>query len=305
MSQATQSNELATISGPRLPYPKGVDERFNIDRSAWKALVEAVFPNATSPESVVLALSYCHARKLDVFKRVVHIVPIWSSERKCLVDTVWPGIGELRTTAARTGAYAGRDAAQFGPTRTETVGDVPMAYPEWCQITVYRVVGQIRCAFVGPKVYWMESYATKRRDSDAPNEMWATRPIGQIEKCAEAAALRAAFPEEIGNDYIPEEVEGVRRRSVENTADNSVRAAQGELDKLRAEASERKRAAEQPKAKTTKPETPTPEDRDGDLEPNPEAIARVSGDANAKPPSGWTSVPSKPKPGEQPAPWET
>jgi hypothetical protein len=38
--------------------------------------------------------------------------------------------------------------------------------------------------------------------------MWCRRPFGQIEKCAEAAALRRAFPEEIGNEYTAEEMEG-------------------------------------------------------------------------------------------------
>jgi hypothetical protein len=55
-------------------------------------------------------------------------------------------------------------------------------------------------------VYWVETYATIKRGDDTPNEMWETRPRGQLEKCAEAAALRAAFPEEVGGDYIPEEV---------------------------------------------------------------------------------------------------
>ena len=38
--------------------------------------------------------------------------------------------------------------------------------------------------------------------------MWQQRPYGQLGKCAEAAALRKAFPEEIGNDYTAEEMEG-------------------------------------------------------------------------------------------------
>ena len=38
--------------------------------------------------------------------------------------------------------------------------------------------------------------------------MWLKRPRGQIEKCAEAAALRSAYPEEIGNEYVPEEMAG-------------------------------------------------------------------------------------------------
>ena len=38
--------------------------------------------------------------------------------------------------------------------------------------------------------------------------MWKKRPRGQLDKAAEAAALRAAFPEELGNDYAAEEMEG-------------------------------------------------------------------------------------------------
>lgn len=44
--------------------------------------------------------------------------------------------------------------------------------------------------------------------SIAPNTMWAKRPRGQIAKCAEAQALRKAFPEAIGSLPTAEEMEG-------------------------------------------------------------------------------------------------
>ena len=210
---ATKSQEQAltapplTIKGPRLPYHPAINDRFGVDASSWRALVDAIFPGAQETESVILALSYCKARKLDPFKRVVHIVPIYSRSLGRMVDTVWPGIGELRTTAARTSEFAGMDEMRHGPIIEEKVGNVPMTYPEWSQATVYRMVQGQRVPFVGPKVRWLETYATAKRDSDDPNEMWRNRPFGQIDKCAEAAALRLAFPEEIGSDYIPEEVE--------------------------------------------------------------------------------------------------
>ena len=37
--------------------------------------------------------------------------------------------------------------------------------------------------------------------------MWEKRPIGQFDKCLEAA-LRKAFPEEVGSMYAAEEMEG-------------------------------------------------------------------------------------------------
>lgn len=205
---ASPRNEVAVIAPPRLPYPPAVEQRFGIDKAAWKALVEAIYPAAQSPDSVILALSYCRARKLDPFKRVIHIVPVWDSQQRRMVETVWPGIAELRTTAFRTGDFAGRDPSEFGPTINRKVGSTQIEFPEWAQVTVYRIVKGVRCPFPGPRVYWLEAYAQAKRDDASPNSMWAKRPRGQLDKCAEAAALRAAFPEEIGGELIDDEAHG-------------------------------------------------------------------------------------------------
>lgn len=205
--------ELATV---RLPYPAEAAQ-YGYSAEVWRVLTEAIFPNAQSQHSVILALAYCKARGLDVMKRPVHIVPIWDKKRGTYVETIWPGIGELRTTASRTGVYAGKDAVEFGPDITMDLGGAMTTFPEWGRMTVYKIVSGVRCAFVGPKVYWIETYATLKHDSDVPNSMWATRPKGQLEKCVEAASLRAAFPEEIGNEYAAEEMEGRKFESFATT----------------------------------------------------------------------------------------
>lgn len=206
-------NGVAVFNKSRLPYAPALEAKFGIDRAGWTVLTEAIWPSAKTVNSVVMAISYCKARGLDPFKRVVHIVPMYNSDLKKMVDTVWPGIAELRTTAHRTGQYAGCDATEFGPDveTTFTGSDnsrLTLAHPEWARLTVYKVMAGVRVAFVGPKTKWLESYATVRHDSDVPNSMWKDRPEGQLEKVAEAAALRRAFPEQIGNDYSAEEMEG-------------------------------------------------------------------------------------------------
>jgi phage recombination protein Bet len=213
---AVKPLNLPAIANPRLPYHPAIKEKFGIDQAGWRALVEAIFPTATSIDSVIMALSYCKARNLDPFKRNVHIVPVWNKQLGRLVDTVWPGIGELRTTAFRTKEYAGRSDTLFGTDITQQIGSKTITFPEWAQVTVYRIIKDQRVAFAGPRVYWIETYATVKRDDDTPNEMWSNRPRGQIDKCAEAAALRGAFPEECGGDYIPEEVQHQRGGPVVN-----------------------------------------------------------------------------------------
>ena len=217
-SLATTKAAIPAIAQPRLPYHPGLKERFGIDQTEWRALVESTFPSARSVGAVILALAYCKARNLDPFKKTVHIVPIWDKERGCEVETVWPGIAEYRTTACRTGVYAGHDECAHGPVASQTWDDVDkygkshglvvVSFPEWSQMTVYRMVQGQRCAFPGPRVYWLETYSAKR--NDCPNMMWADRPIGMLDKCAEAAALRGAFPEEIGGEPSYEEWGGFR-----------------------------------------------------------------------------------------------
>lgn len=222
IEEAHSKGDVAIFQPPRLPWHDAFQERFGVQRSQWKALVEAVYPAARTVDAIAMALSYCQARKLDPFKRPVHIVPMWDSKRGGYVETVWPGISELRTTAARTDSYAGCDDATFGPmTKKSFSGKVKIKgnwedktleveFPEWCRMTLYRIVKGVRCPFAGPKVKWIEAYAGIG-NTDIPNDMWQSRPEGQLEKCAEAAALRRAFPEEIGNEYAAEEMEGRKK----------------------------------------------------------------------------------------------
>lgn len=218
--------QVAVLAPPRLPPPEqGILQEYGVDLQGWRVLVESIFPGAKTPMAVMMALDYCKRRKLDVYKHPVHIVAVWNSsvgEKGAMVETIWPGINELRTTAIRTGQYAGMDVPVFGPiidhlfegkikkwanggASWEKV-EARVSFPEWCQITVFRVLGGNRVPFPGPRVYWLETYARIRNDCDVPNSMWEKRPSGQIEKCAEAAALRRAFPEEIGSDYSIDEI---------------------------------------------------------------------------------------------------
>jgi phage recombination protein Bet len=203
-----QGKSVVSLSAGRFPYLDVFEQRYGISRAQWRALTDAVFPRAKSLDSIVLALSYCQARKLDIFKRPVHIVPMWSTEHSAYVDTIWPGIGELRTTAARTGEYAGREATIWGPDVTVQYGEYTVTHPEWAEIVVKRLVGGHIASFHGPRVYWAENYAPEKFRKPEPNEMWRKRPRGQLEKCTEAAAIRTAFPEEVGNEYTADEMEG-------------------------------------------------------------------------------------------------
>lgn len=203
------------ISKPRLPYHPALQERLDCSASDWRALTDAIFPNAKTVEGVILALTYCKARKLDIMKKPVNIVPMWSRDLKREVETVWPSITETRITASRTGRFGGNDACEFGeltstmwPRRDEDGKEnhILVHHFEWARMTVYLLRGGMRLAVVGPKVYWSETFSSAGK-YPWPNDRWKRAPNQMLEKCAEAAALRRAFPEECG-ELTAEEMEG-------------------------------------------------------------------------------------------------
>lgn len=171
-------------------------------------LQSSLYPGA-SAESVRMVLGYCQAAGLDPMQKPVHIVPMWDAKAGRMRDVVMPGVNLYRTQAARSGQFAGMSEPEFGPTITENIGGASITFPEWCRVTVKRLMSNGMIAEFTSREFWIENYAQKggKEKSIAPNAMWTKRPRGQIAKCAGAQALRTAFPE-IASQPTADEMEG-------------------------------------------------------------------------------------------------
>lgn len=101
------------------------------------------------------------------------------------------GIDGYRLVADRTGKYAGNDDPVYDNEER----------PRLATVTVYKIVGGERCAFT----------ASARWDQYFPGEkqgfMWNKMPHLMLGKCAEALALRKAFPAELSGIYTEEEMQ--------------------------------------------------------------------------------------------------
>ena len=105
--------------------------------------------------------------------------------------TIMTGIDGYRLVADRTGKYAGNDDPVYDNEEQ----------PRLATVTVYKIVGGERCAFT----------ASARWDQYFPGEkqgfMWKKMPHLMLGKCAEALALRKAFPAELSGMYTEEEMQ--------------------------------------------------------------------------------------------------
>ena len=91
----------------------------------------------------------------------------------------------MRARAAATGEYAGQEDALFL--------NIPLGPGFSATVTVYRLVQGQRCPFTAT-ARWLEY----KPDQDF---MWRKMPHTMLGKCAEALALRKAFPQELSGLY--------------------------------------------------------------------------------------------------------
>lgn len=180
------------------------------EEDLFSVLETSIYPGAKRA-SIKMAVNYCKAAGLDILQKPVHLVPMSvknsQSNQYEMRDVVMPGIGLYRTQAARSGQYAGVSEPEFGADTTESLGGVSISYPRDCKVTVHRMMDNGSIVAFTARELWKENYATQKRDSEAPNSMWKKRPYAQLAKCAEAQALRKAFPE-LGEMPTADEMEG-------------------------------------------------------------------------------------------------
>lgn len=161
-----------------------------------RRLITDVLCKGATPVEVEFFMQVAQRCRLDPFRRQIHAVKRWDSQTQRETLTFQVGIDGLRAIAARTGEYAGNDDPVFEVPRDSW-------HPVKATVTVYRMVHGQRIPFTA-SVFWAE-YVQTKRGGEVTN-MWRQRPFGQLGKCAEAAALRKAFPEESGGLYTEEEL---------------------------------------------------------------------------------------------------
>lgn len=133
------------------------------------------------------------------------MVKRWNSKLGREVASIQVGIDGFRSIAENTGAYAGNDDPVMGEdkemsfTQGKEIGK--MNVPCTATVTVYKMVQGLKCVFVAT-ARWDEFYP-----GDKMGFMWRKMPNVMLGKCAEAQALRKAFPKVLGGVYAPEEMD--------------------------------------------------------------------------------------------------
>ena len=149
-----------------------------------------------APDAIAATfLGLCERRRLSPEARHVYLVNRAGKNKdgspKPPNWVIQTGIDGYRLIAARTGLYAGSDEPifEYNAERTKIVR---------ASVTVRKIVGSVVGSFTASAR--MDEYA-------AGSDMWNRMPHTMIAKCAEALALRKAFPEELSGMYTDVEMD--------------------------------------------------------------------------------------------------
>ena len=143
-----------------------------------------IAPNATAAE-LKLFFYDCQRQGVHPLDRKIHF-----TKRGNKYSPI-TSIDFLRERAVDSGEYAGNDDPVFAST--------PKSATFTASVTVYRIVQGARYPFT----------ATARWSEYLPDQafMWNKMPHTMLGKCAEALALRKAFPKQLTGLYVREEME--------------------------------------------------------------------------------------------------
>lgn len=187
-----------------------VDFKSNFSRKQIEVIKEQ-FAKGASDMELQMFIYVCRMTKLDPFSKQIHLVPRWDSKLGKDVRVVVVGIDGLRSTAERTGAYAGNTDPVFGEEteitvikkdwKTKKEVETKAMVPTKATVTVKKVVQGVICDFTAT-AKWTEYYP-----GDKSGMMWIKMPENMLGKCAEAKALRKAFPAVMSGLYIGEEMQ--------------------------------------------------------------------------------------------------
>jgi phage recombination protein Bet len=156
-------------------------------------LVRRTVAAQATPEELALYLYDCQRQRVHPLDKLLHFtkrggkyVPVTS-------------IDLMRARAAETGEYCGNSDAEIIESDKKNPMKKDEMLPYSASVTVLRLVQGAPCAFSATARY------SEYKPEKAP--MWAKMPTVMLSKCAEALALRKAFPQQLGGLYAAEELD--------------------------------------------------------------------------------------------------
>ena len=168
-------------------------------------LLKRTFCKGTTDDELQIYVNFCNRKQLDPMSGQVHAVMRWDPKAKREVMSIQTGIDGFRIMAQRSGQFDGMEVELCGEDGKWVETWLARTPPSAARCRVYRLDRSRPSVAIA---YW-DAYAQTKRDGKL-NQRWAKGGPNMLSKCAEALAIRMAFPVEVGGVYSAEEMESAQ-----------------------------------------------------------------------------------------------
>lgn len=180
------------------------DDQTGFDNNQIAVLRAAGVDEDVADAELAAFLHVCQRRALDPFTKQIYLIGRWDNQKRRKVYAHQTSIDGFRLIARRSADKAGIDYeyedtiwyADDGSTHEAWLWNTP---PAAAKVVVVR--GGRRFDAVAR----FGAYAQRKKDG-ALSGQWGSMPEVMIAKCAEALALRKAFPEDLSGLYTSDEM---------------------------------------------------------------------------------------------------
>lgn len=184
-----------------MPEPRTNGQEIAIRAPEWESkieLIKRVIAKGCTNDELELFLYHAKRTGLDPLAKQIHAIKRWSSQEGRDVMSIQTGIDGFRLIADRTNKYAPGKKPDFverdDKLYSATAYVMKFAGDQWHEVSA--------------EAFWDE-YVQTKKDKDGtpiPTAMWKKMPHTMLAKCAEALALRKAFPAELSGLYTFDEM---------------------------------------------------------------------------------------------------
>jgi phage recombination protein Bet len=167
-------------------------------------LIKRTIAKDATDDELKLFMAQCERTGLDPFDRQIYFIKRKQKDKR---TGAWVEVGQTQTSidgfrvvAERTGEMDGQEVAWCDEAGQWTDIWLKSSPPFGARVLAYRK----GCAKPFPGIARFDEYA--QTYDGKPSGLWGKMPANQLAKCAEALALRKAFPKQLSGLYTRDEM---------------------------------------------------------------------------------------------------
>ena len=195
-------------------------------------LIKDMYFKGSSDQEFMMFLHVCKKTGLDPAMRQIFPVKRWDNKTGKETMTIQTGIDGYRLIAERTGRYAPGREPTYQYDNGKLVSATAYVKKQTQDGTWHEIAST---AFYDE---YVQTFLDKKTGQKKPTQFWQNMQHNQLAKCAEALALRKAFPGDLSGIYTEDEMMQAKVQESDFVQESTPKIEEKAIEKITSEEAE-------------------------------------------------------------------